>query len=253
VELPEGLVVGSLTAKNIVNEEVLTALLRDAFSQAGLKGSEIGVVLPDDSVRIAFLTAENLPGSEEERESFVRWKLKKTMPFDVDSAQVAFSVVSLSRDRNAELLVALAPKSTVEEFENVMQRLDIHAGFVTASTLAALNLHHGGDEDSIFVKIAPGCITTTVFQDGVPRFYRRVADAAVYDAVYPTVMYYQDKLGGGSLAFLTLCGYEAQTADDFSELQTRLGLPVSRLEPRSVDDIYKAALGAVDLAWANLV
>jgi hypothetical protein len=37
------------------------------------------------------------------------------------------------------------------------------------------------------------------------------------------------------------------------ELQERTGIPAQQFEPRNVDDIYKPALGAVHLSWANLI
>jgi hypothetical protein len=35
------------------------------------------------------------------------------------------------------------------------------------------------------------------------------------------------------------------------ELQQKTGIPFVQLEPRNVEDLYKPALGAVHLSWAN--
>ena len=122
------------------------------------------------------------------------------------------------------------------------------------STLATMNLFPAGaGEDVLLVKMAPESVTTTVFQKNRPRFYRRVGRIPIYDAVYPTMMYYQDKLGGTTLASALVCGYDKDPQSEISQLQDKLGVPVRRMEPKSVDDIYKPALGAVDLIWANLI
>jgi hypothetical protein len=42
-------------------------------------------------------------------------------------------------------------------------------------------------------------------------------------------------------------------ASELLELQDRLHLPVQKLGPRTVDDIFKPVLGAVDVVWANLI
>ena len=74
----------------------------------------------------------------------------------------------------------------------------------------------------LFVKVAPDAIATTVFQNNRPRFYRRIAEMPLYDAVYPTMMYYQDKLGGKHLSSATICGYDRDLHSEMEELEERL-------------------------------
>ncbi len=152
-----------------------------------------------------------------------------------------------------DLVVALSPRNIIEEYEALMQEIGIHAGFVIPSTMAALNLMSVPAEDSLFVKVAPDCVTTTVFQDKRMKFYRRVAELGLFESVYPTVLYYQDKLSGSTIRQMTVCTYDLEIRAQISELQEKLGIPALSLEPKNVDDIYKPALGAVHLSWANLI
>ena len=253
--VPVGTLIGSLSEKNIANSQVLTDIAKDTMRRAGAKGFEISVVIPDDSSRIAFLTADSLSGTDEDRETFVRWKLKKSVPFDVDSAQIAYRVLGPHHGpegKGMDIVVALSPRSIVREYEELLEKLDLHAGFVIPSTLAALNLMRIPDDDSMFVKIAPGSITTTIFRGGRPRFYRRVDETSLYDAVYPTVLYYQDKLGGSALKNITVCGYDVDPTLSVEDLRGRLNVPVQRAEPQRVDDVYKPALGAVNLMYERV-
>jgi type IV pilus assembly protein PilM len=253
--LPGDAIIGSLAEKNLRDLTAVLEVTSDAVRQAGLRGFEVSVVIPDESSRIAFVTAESLPAKSEDREAFIRWKLKKSVPFDVDSAQIAFQILgpSLSADeKGVELMVALSPRSIVEEYEHLLQRLDLHAGYVIPSTLAAMNLYPSASagsrpEDSVFVKISPDSIATMVFQNDRPRFYRRVADMSLYDAVYPTMMYYQDKLGGTMLAGAIVCGYDKSLLSEIERLEDRLGVPVRSMEPRNIEDTFKPSLGAVGL------
>ena len=80
-----------------------------------------------------------------------------------------------------------------------------------------------------------------------------MTDASLYDAAYPTVMYYQDKLGGSGLQHLFVCGDDSDLRPSLNEVQEKLGLAPQRIEPVSVDDIFKPALGSVHLAWQNLI
>lgn len=222
--------------------------VRQALDQVGFKGSEIAVVVPDETARIALITAEGPSKTAEDQQTFIRWKLKKTVPFDVDTAQVAHRIVGPSRaGAGVDMLVAVSPRSVVEEYEKLFDALDIHAGMILPSTLAALNLFVPPATDALFVKVAPDCITTTVYQNRRVQFYRRVTDLQLYDAVYPTIMYYQDKLGGRSLEQFVLCGYDSDLRDPAEEIRQKLGFAAQRMEPKTVDDIFKPVLGAVHL------
>jgi hypothetical protein len=228
--------------------EAIRPALREVLSQGNFKGSEIAVVVPDDTARIAILTVERAAKNAEEQRTFIRWKLKKSVPFDVETAQVAYRMLGPHRSGSGiDMLVALSPRSVVQEYESLFDAMDIHAGVVLPSTLAALNLLTPAAGDALFVKVAPDCITTTVFQNKRVQFYRRVTDVSLYDAVYPTLLYYQDKLGGKTFERLFVCGYDSDQRFSLDAIQERLGLTAQRLEPKSVDDIYKPALGALHL------
>jgi hypothetical protein len=234
--------------------EFARPFVKDVLAEVGFKGSEIAIVTPDATTRIALLTSEKPSKDPEEQRTFIRWKLKKSVPFDVDAAQVAYRIVGPHRSgTGVDILVALAPRSVVQGFESLFEPLDIHAGLVTPSTLAALSLLTPPDGDALFVKVAPDCVTTTVFRNGHMQFYRRVTDAALVDAIYPTVLYYQDKLGGKALNRMYVCGYDADLRPSLQDVEERLGLTPVTIGPADVEDIFKPTLGAMRLKPETLL
>jgi type IV pilus assembly protein PilM len=259
--LPSGSIVGSLGDKNIADIPAVRDLTKDALRQAGHRGFEISVVVPDESSRITFVTVESLAGKAEDRDAFIRWKLKKSVPFDVDTAQMAYQVLGPHEGpegKGFDVMVALSPRAIVQEYEDLFERLDIHAGYIVPSGVAVMNLYPATTsntraDDTLFVKIAPDSVATTIFKNHRPRFYRRVTDMPLYDAVYPTMMYYQDKLGGNVLSNALLCGYDKALNREMDELEDKLGLTVRSMGPNNVEDIYKPALGAAGLVWANSI
>src|SRR4030095_13462013 len=115
------------------------------------------------------------------------------------------------------------------------------------STLAVLNLVKMPTVDSLFLKIAPDGVTTSVFQKQRLQFYRRVTDVSLYEAVYPTLLYYQDKLGGKAIEQLYVCGDGLDIKPQLEEVYDKLGLLGQRIEPKNIDDVFKPALGAIHL------
>ncbi len=220
--------------------------VREVLNQVGFKGSEVVLVVPDETARISFLSVENLSKNVEGQKTFIRWKLKKTVPFDVDTAQVAYRVIGPHRGGpGVDMLVALSPRTAVQAYERLFDSIDVHAGMILPSTLAALNLFSPPEGDTLFVKVATDCITTTIFQERRVQFYRRVTDLPLYDAIYPTVMYYQDKLSGKGLEHLVVCNYDLDLRAPLAEILQKLGLAAERIEPKSVEDVYKPVLGAI--------
>jgi type IV pilus assembly protein PilM len=255
-DIPPGLVNGSLTEKNFADPIAAREAVQSALKEARFRGSEIAAVIPDSSARIAFITAENLPKGQTERDAFIRWKLKKTMPFDVEKAQIAIKPMGPHVGDDAQgidIMVALSPREIVEEYVELMRQLDIHAGLVIPSTIAALNLLGNAQGDVLFVKVAPGGITTTIVQDDRIQFSRRVAaEMPLYDAVHPTFQYYQDKLNGRGFARVLVCSDRSESGE-MADLERKLGVQAHSVEPKSIEDIYKPALGAVGLVWANII
>ncbi len=47
-------------------------------------------MLPDNSVRIAVLDFDNLPDKEDERRPLINFRLRKSVPFDIDEAALSY-------------------------------------------------------------------------------------------------------------------------------------------------------------------
>lgn len=242
VPLPPGLLEADDKERNIVDGGRLRDSVQDALSAAGFSGSDIALVIPDDAVRIALLSVDALPGADLERKAIIRWKLKKTVPFNVDSARVAYQTIG--QDGGIDLVVALARPGIADQYEEIMDSLGLHAGIVSPSTVAVLNLLGDSAGDTLLVKKNQTSVTTSLLMEGRLRFYRKVSMGQLislgqlFDAVYPTLMYYQDKLHGGGLREAFICGEDIGDPD---ELASRLGVGMRRLhygqDPSDSDEL----------------
>lgn len=245
-ELPAGAIVPSLVETNVSNPQAVSAALRQALSAAGFRGTEIVLVIPDEATRIAVMNLEAWPKDPGEQHSLVRWKFKKTVPFDVESAQVDFAIIG--RGKSVDLLATVSPRSVIREYEALVESLDLDPGCVIPSTLAAMRLLGTNVGDTLFLKRSDDGVSTSIFAEGRLRFYRRVASVPLYDAVFPTMMYYMDKLGGQALKHMVVCGFETAFAE-IRQLAEQLQMTVRPMEPGGVSDLWKPALGAAGIVW----
>ena len=245
LELPSRALTGDLREADHGDSDSVKEVVRQALDQAAFSGSEIAVVVPDGVARVTILNVEKFPTEPGQQEPFIRWKLKKNMPFDTETAQLTYK--KLGQNGSVDILVALSPRGVTRQYEDLLKSIGLHAGIVIPSTIAALNLLVTEPTDTLFLKASPEAIATCVFMDGQLRFYRRVVSQSLYDAVHPTIMYYEDKLGGSGIRELITCVHDSATGEQAADLAIRLEIPERSLYLAELGDVFKPALGALQL------
>src|SRR5215471_17237792 len=88
--LPPGMMSPSLTEKNIGDPRVLSAVLADALGALSGRFRDVIAVLPDPAVRVVLLDFDSLPQVKEEAVGVIRFRLRKSLPFDVEKASISF-------------------------------------------------------------------------------------------------------------------------------------------------------------------
>ncbi len=54
------------------------------------RSHDVIAIVPDAAVRVVLLEFDTLPSDSEEAASVVRFRMKKSLPFDVDKARVSY-------------------------------------------------------------------------------------------------------------------------------------------------------------------
>jgi type IV pilus assembly protein PilM len=231
--LPAGSVTPSPVEANVVRPEAILTALRQVFNRVPMNGSSLALLVPDSVVRLFIMPFEDLPRRATEALPLLRWRLKKSVPFDVDEA-----VLSWSRQRgrtgNLEVVVGVARQRIVREYEEIVESLGAHAGVVLGSSLAALPLlpERGA---TMLVRLSGKTLTTAIVLGATLCLFRTAELAVeaellqtqvVLEEVFPAVAYYHDVWGGAiNRAFLAGFGTreeEFRSAVE-SELKTGVG------------------------------
>ena len=231
--MPAGSVAPSPLEVNITNRDAVRSALRVVFSRVPPHGTPLALLLPDPVVRVFILPFESLPRRQDEAVQLLRWRLKKSVPFDVDETVVSWMRQG-GREGNLEVVTAVARQRIIREYEEIVESLGGHAGVVLSSTLASLPLleEHGA---TLLVRLCGKILTTVIVQDTNVCVYRSTempAEAellepqAVLEEVFPAVAYHQDTWGG-SIDRARLAGF-AGREDVFqravsAELKVRAG------------------------------
>ncbi len=202
LELPPGALSLSITQPSLADPEAFGRVLRAALERAGvLHGARVGLVLPDPVVRIALWPAADLASRSRERsEDMVRFKLRKSVPFDLKDARID---VAFEPGSEQALVVAVAGP-VLRGYEAACAALHLEAGLVEPTVLAllgALPVEASGG-DVLLVTWDEGYLTLLLARQGWPVLVRTLAGesasqaAGVVREISNTLVYYRERLGG---------------------------------------------------------
>lgn len=239
-ELPVGTLVPSLAQPNLLAPEVFGAALRVALERAGALGlTRACLVLPDQAGRMALLPADELSGKRRaELDELVRFRLSKTLPFEVREAQIA--TLPLGRgDAGALLPTAAVARVVLEQYEAALAQAGLQVGLVELAGWVCFAAATRGRpaEDRLVINWDSGHVTLLLARNGRPVLARSLsgqavaAQADVAREVFNTVLYYRERLGGSGLAGATLRSAALPAADVVELLREPLGFDAEIFDP----------------------
>ncbi len=246
--LPGGALVASPVENNLRDyERVKQALHAIPLHEAGQGGTPRGgretqtaVLLPDYSIRTSILDFEDFPARHEEREPLVRFRLRKIVPYDLDTAQVAFQSFPKADAEGGEtggvtVVATTCPLHVLAEYEALLRERHCHPGFVSSSALAALSLLPA-DDISLLAKLSGNVMTAAVSQNGVLRLMRTVELPEVsweelLNLLQPMLAMAEDQLGTRADR-IWLCGFREDAAALSRGLEKEFSIPALELASR---------------------
>jgi len=234
--LPLGSVVPSPVDANIPQPEAVTSALRRVFSRTqNHGGGSVALLIPDPVVRVFILGFETLPRRADDALPLLRWRLKKSVPFDVDETVVSW-MRQESREGKLEVVTAVARNRIVREYEQIVETLGATVGVVLSSTLATLPLLEDRGA-TLFIRLSGRTLTTVIVRNGNLCVYRSSelpADSAnldphaMLDEIFPAIAYYQDTWGG-TMDRVRLSGLGSRDGNFRQALAQELSVPAGSL------------------------
>ena len=212
-------------------DEFMSAVKSVSGAPAARKRRDIALILPDYATRITVLDFDSFPSDPKEQLSLVRFRMKRSVPFDVEAAAVGY-FAQTGPDKKVDAVVVMAPLEIVARYEAPFRTAGWNPGMVTASCLGALEL--AADEGlNVLAKITGHALTVVVRQKGLVKLVRclELPTPAVEDVaavLLPTFVYMEDNLGGRPEK-LTLCGFGAHADDAQRYFQEELGVEVESM------------------------
>jgi type IV pilus assembly protein PilM len=248
--LPEGFVVPGIEEPNLRAPEAVANAIRSALDKVSPRSRVTTLVLPDTLVRVFMLDFDSLPTKKADVLPMMRFRLRKTVPFDVEQAGVSYQILSQTKEQ-CKVLAAIIPGPVLAEYEAVVRAAGYEPGAVLPSSLAAIETVNAM-EAVLAANLNSRGITTLITNGQELLLYRNLdlpEDSGervreIERTIAVATAYYEDRLGARPEKL-----YYAGNRDA-AEFSTWLGeseLPVVELAPRP-DFGVMSALGNSSIA-----
>ncbi|MGH9576038.1 MAG: type IV pilus biogenesis protein PilM [Terriglobales bacterium] len=233
--LGAGWVAPGLTASNVLDREGLRQAVRAVMEVVTRRSKDVIVVLPDAAVRVALLDFENLPEKDSDAAALVRFRLRKTLPFDVEHAAVSYHVqqgLAAEGGRSMQVVAGVAPLSVVEEYESAFRESGYSPGVVMPSMVAALGVVDAR-RPTLVVKADTVTTTVAIVDQHQLRLIRTLESKPgttgeqLAEEIFPSVVFFQDTCGADLERVLV--GGQAPVAGLEAALEAQTGLHVAEL------------------------
>jgi len=196
-KLDPGTITPGLGGPNVQNGEALRAAISGSLASVAGKSKDVIVIVPDAAVRVLLLDFDTLPTSAADTEPVIRFRLKKSLPFDVEHAALSYDIRRSNGMVHA--VAAVSPKSILEEYENAVRDAGYTPGVILPSSLATLGLVEG-ERPTLMLKVDPLNITIIAAEHKELRLVRtlenprgaEVTAAELAEAVLPSLVFVED-------------------------------------------------------------
>jgi len=228
-----GTLVPSPVEDNLLRADVIASAITALAPSAGSKKRRpAAVILPDYAARVSVLDFDSFPSAPEEQLSLVRFRFKKTIPFDIDSAAVGYFVQPPAGKKKIDVVAVIVAVEVMARYEALFRAAGFHPGLITTSTLAALNLYHG-EGIAVFAKLCGRVLTVAIISGETIKLFRCVtleeaSEEEILSVLHPTFAYVEDELSA-PVKKLIFCGMPLEAARGLNceaePLRSRFGAP----------------------------
>ncbi len=222
--------------------------IESALGSVAGRSKDVIAIVPDAAVRVMLVEFDTLPTDREEALGVVRFRLKKSLPFDVDKAKVSYHVQKVKDELRVVAAVAMA--GVLEDYESAFREAGFEPGVVLPSTLAAIGAAEA-KAPTLVIKVDAHTTSIAILNEDQLQLFRTLENTRgvtitgeqLAEEVYPSVVFFQDtyhlnieriyvaglpESGGAAPALRAQTGAEVQELISSAQLGVSAGGSVPR-------------------------
>jgi type IV pilus assembly protein PilM len=240
--IPPGTIIPSAVETNIVNQVAAKTAIGNVCSRLRAHNEDAVLLIPDPVIRVFVQHFDQFPRSPQEAIPMLKWKLKKSVPFEVEETLISY-MRQAPREGGVDVVTALGRLRIVREYEALAESAGLHPGVVLSSSLAAIALLEDR-RPTLLARISGACLTTAIVRDGVLCGYRctdlpvggkDLTPQMLLEEIYPVAAYYQDTWQEG-IQIVNVAGLGDRLPAFVPPLENEFHCPVRSLLHSAISD-----------------
>src|SRR5256712_8494249 len=259
--LPVGALAPSAVEANILNGAAVKAAVTNVCNHLDSRDEDVAMILPDTVIRVFVQHFEDFPRSAAEAVPMLRWKLKKSVPFEADETVISY-MRQAPRETGVDVVTGLARLRIIREYESLAEGAGLHPGVVLSSSLGAIAMLDD-EKPTLLARVSGSSLTTAIVRTGVlcgyrctelPAYGTDLTPQMLLEEIFPVAAYYQDTWQE-AIQSVRVAGLGARLPEFVGPLEEEFHCPVRSLlhsavsEGQAKDD----ALPLVDRELEGLV
>ena len=189
--------VPDLVENNLSQREAVRSGIEESLGSVAGRSRDVIAIVPDAAVRVMLVEFDTLPSDHEEALGVVRFRLKKSLPFDVEKAKVSYHAQKVNDE--VRVVAAVALGSVIEDYETAFRDAGFNPGVVLPSTLAAIGAANA-KKPTLVIKVDAHTTSIAILSDDQLQLFRTLENARgvtingeqLAEEVYPSVVFFQD-------------------------------------------------------------
>ena len=186
-----------LVENNLRQRDAVRTGIEEALGSVAARSHDVIAIVPDAAVRVMLVEFDTLPSDHEEALGVVRFRLKKSLPFDVEKAKVSYHAQKVNDE--VRVVAAVALGSVIEDYESAFRDAGFNPGVVLPSTLAAIGAANA-KKPTLVIKVDSRTTSIAILNEDQLQLFRTLENARgvtitgeqLAEEVYPSVVFFQD-------------------------------------------------------------
>lgn len=245
---------------NIADPKVFVGTVREEHCKLLARTNLVAVSLPDAVGRVMIMDFDTRFKSRDEGRDMIRWKLKKSLPFDAGDIHLDYQTLRERENGSLSVLIAVVARQVITQYEDLLLEAGIKPNRIDFNSfnlyrLAARRIQP--EEASLFVAFHRGVLSMLVLNDGIIDFYRakeiggEVPDPnRIFMEMNSSLLVYRDRNPGRDIKNV-LCLSPGESAEIFGGIVAEAsGVDPVMFSPQSVIGNISDSSNLHDLAVA---
>jgi type IV pilus assembly protein PilM len=193
----------SLRELNVLDPDRFVTTVRSAHNLLLAHSNKVAVTLPDSVGRIMLLDLEGRFKSRTEALDLIRWKLKKSIPFEMSDTHLDYQQLAVRENGDLALLVALVSRSVIAQYEELFTKAGLSPGridFNSFNLCRVFDRRISLGDDCLLLAFYATTLTIIAFAQGIPEFIRikdlsgaPATDNRVYLEISSSLLVYRER------------------------------------------------------------